>query len=76
MEGKQQNETSSNWMQVSTKSVTIAEPRGVLGISSDGDDRSIFLGLKFSIPGFFWVWKFGLGSLIWVGTFWGIKKNR
>ena len=32
---------------------------GVLGISSDGDDRRIFLGLKFSIPGFFWVRKFG-----------------
>ena len=26
---------------------------GVLGISSDGDDRRIFLGLKFSIPGSF-----------------------
>ena len=40
---------------------------GVLGISSDGDDGRIFLGLKFSIPGFFWVRKFGkcfLGSLI------------
>ena len=34
-------------------------PEGVLGISSDGDDRRIFLGLKFSIPGFFWVRKFG-----------------
>ena len=34
-------------------------PRGVLGISSDGDDRRIFLGLKFSIPGFFRVRKFG-----------------
>ena len=34
-------------------------PGGVLGISSDGDDRRIFLGLKFSIPGFFWVRKFG-----------------
>ena len=32
---------------------------GVLGISSDGDDRRIFLGLKFSILGFFWVRKFG-----------------
>ena len=32
---------------------------GVLRISSDGDDRRIFLGLKFSIPGFFWVRKFG-----------------
>ena len=41
-------------------------PGGVLGISSDGDDRRIFLGLKFSSPGFFWVRKFGLGSLIWV----------
>ena len=28
---------------------------GVLWISSDRDDRSIFGGLKFSIPGFFWV---------------------
>ena len=27
----------------------------VLRISSDGDDRGIFLGLKFSILGFFWV---------------------
>ena len=36
------------------------KPRGgVLGFSSDGDDRRIFLGLKFSIPGFFWVRKFG-----------------
>ena len=26
-------------------------PREVLGISSDGDDRRIFLGLKFSILG-------------------------
>ena len=34
-------------------------PEGVLGISSDGDDRRIFLGLKFSIRGFFWVRKFG-----------------
>ena len=32
---------------------------GVLRISSDGDDRRIFLGLKFSIPGFFGVGKFG-----------------
>ena len=34
-------------------------PEGVLGISSNRDDRRIFLGLKFSIPGFFWVRKFG-----------------
>ena len=32
---------------------------GVLGISSDGDDRRSFLSLKFSIPGFFWERKFG-----------------
>ena len=32
---------------------------GVRGISSDGDYRRIFLGLKFSLPGFFWVRKFG-----------------
>ena len=30
-------------------------PGGVLGISSDGDDQRIFLGLKFSILGLFWV---------------------
>ena len=40
------------------------QERGVLEISSEGDDRRIFLGLKFTIPGFFWVRKFGLGSLI------------
>ena len=28
---------------------------GVLGILSDGDDRRIFWGFKFSIPGFFGV---------------------
>ena len=42
-------------------------PIGVLRISSDGDDGRIFLGLKFSILGLFWVRKFGkyfLGSLI------------
>ena len=33
--------------------------RGSSGISSDGVDRRIFLGLKFSIPGFSWVGKFG-----------------
>ena len=32
---------------------------GVLRISSDEDDRRIFGGLKFSIPGFFLVGKFG-----------------
>ena len=39
-------------------------PGGVLEISSDRDDQRIFLGLKFSIPGFLGVRKFGLGSLI------------
>ena len=34
-------------------------PWRVLRISSDGDDRGIFLGLKFSIPGICWVGKFG-----------------
>ena len=32
---------------------------GRSGISSDGVDRRIFLGLKFSIPGFSCVGKFG-----------------
>ncbi len=35
-------------------------PGGVLGVSSDGDDQRIFLGLKFLIPGFFWAGKFGM----------------
>ena len=43
-------------------------PQAVLRISSDGDDRRIFLGLKFSILGLFGVGKFGkyffLGGLI------------
>ena len=33
--------------------------RGSSGISSDGVDRRIFGGFKFSIPGFSWVGKFG-----------------
>ena len=40
---------------------------GVLGISSDGDDQRIFLGLRFSIPGFFgykYLASIFLGSLI------------
>ena len=41
-------------------------PRGVLRISTDGDDRRIFLGLKFSIPGFFWVGKFGKYFFGWL----------
>ena len=34
-------------------------PLGVLRISSEGDDRRIFLGSRFSIPAFFGVGKFG-----------------
>ena len=48
----------------SSRSLVVTGPGGVLGISSDGDDRRIFLGLKFSIPGFFWALKFAFGSLI------------
>ena len=32
----------------------------ILRISTDGDDQSSFWGLKFSIPGFFW-----LGNIRW-----------
>ena len=31
---------------------------GVVWISSDGDDRRIFLGLKFSIAGYFGIGEF------------------
>ena len=40
---------------------------GLLRISSDGDDKRIFLGFKFLILRIFWVGKFGkyfLGGLI------------
>ena len=43
-------------------------------ISSDGDERRIFGGLKFSIPGFFWVGKFGKYFFGWLDLrrdFWG-----
>ena len=39
---------------------------GVLGISCDGDDRRILLGLKFLILGFFWVGKFGKYLFGWL----------
>ena len=63
-----------------TKCLCWTTPGGVLGISSDGDDRRIFLGLKFSILGFFlgrkiWQYFFGV-AWFFVGTFGGIKKNR
>ena len=52
-------------------------PGGLLWISSDGDDRRIFLGLKFSIPGFFLGRKI-LQVFFWValfkyGFFWVFK---
>ena len=53
-------------------------PVGLLWISSDGDDRRIFLGLKFSIPGFFWVGKFGkyfFGWLYFSRDFFGYSKQ-
>ena len=46
--GKLMEKTTASW-----------NARGVLGISSDEDDRRIFGGLKFSILGFYWVRKFG-----------------
>ena len=39
---------------------------GVLRISSDGDDQRIFLGLKFSIPEFLGVGKFGKYFFGWL----------
>ena len=50
-------------------------PKGFLWISSDGDDRRIFLCFKCSIPGFFgWenLASSFLGGLIEVGIFWGV----
>ena len=37
---------------------------GTQDFSSAGDDRRIFLGLKFSIPGFFWALHIFFVSLI------------
>ena len=45
--------------EVSISLSLILIPGGLLGISSDGDDRRILFGLKFSIPGFFCLRKFG-----------------
>ncbi len=54
-------------------------PRGVLRLVNDGDDRRIFWGLKFSIPGFFWVGKFGKEFFGWIdlnrGFSWVLKTN-
>ena len=35
-------------------------------ISSEGGDQRIFLGLKFLIPGFFWVGKFCKYFFVWL----------
>ena len=45
---------------------TKARGGGVLRISSDRDDRRIFLGLKFLIPGFFWAGTFGKYFFGWL----------
>ena len=52
----------------------------VLRISSDRDDRRVFLGFEIFYFGIFWVGKFwqvfsSLGTLIEVGIFWGIQNN-
>ena len=47
----------------------ILHPRGVVRISSDRDDRTIFLGLNFRFRDFFWVGKF---SQVF---FWVFKTN-
>ena len=54
----------------------------VLLISCDEHDRKIFLGLKFSIQGFFWVGKFGKYFFVWLELrgdlrrdFWGYSKQ-
>ena len=59
-----------------------AGPRGVLQISSHGDNRSIFLGggggLKFSIPGCFCIGNFGKYFFGWLDLsrdFLGIQNN-
>ena len=49
-----------------TTSTRFTTPRVVLQISGDEDDRSIFLGLKFSIPGFFVVGKFVKYFFVWL----------
>ena len=44
----------------------ILSPGGFVRISSDGDDRRIFWGLKFSIPRFFLEGKFGKYVFGWL----------
>ena len=44
-------------------------------MSSDGDDQWNFLGLKFSIPGFFWVEKCGKNFFVYLWGFFGYLKQ-
>ena len=44
-------------------------------MSSDGDDQWNFLGLKFSIPGFFWVGKCGKNFFVYLWGFFGYFKQ-
>ncbi len=46
------------WLVHQNPDRTVWVPGGVLRLVNDGDDQRIFLGLKFSIPGCFWVGKF------------------
>ena len=46
---------SGNWKGCCNKPWT---PKGILRISSDGDDQRNFLGLKYVISGFFWIGNF------------------
>ena len=53
-------------MQINSLCMTnYRNPSGVLQISSDGDDQRFFGGLKFLLPGYFWVGKFGKYFFVW-----------
>ena len=58
--------------------MVIVVPEGVLQISSDRDNRRMFLGLKFSVSRFFWVgkfWQVFFGQLDLRREFWGYSKQ-
>ena len=60
--------------------ISLFQGWGVLGISSDRDDQRMFLGLKFSMSGFFWVrkcWQVFFG-VAWLksGFLWVFKKSE
>ena len=57
---------------------SVLNPEGVIWFSSDGDDRRIFLDLKFSVLGFFWVGEFGKYFFGWLDLrrdFFGYSKQ-